>query len=620
MARTVWGAISVQALLVQTLLVQPVLVLALSVSALACGDDDAGMTMGDGGTDGAMSCEGGCDDGLFCNGEERCEAGACVGGTAPCGDSMCNEDADACGMCDADGDGADAASCGGGDCDDTNPAVFPGAMELCDPEGVDEDCDPATFGFRDRDMDGVADALCCNGETCGADCDDTNANIAPGQTEACNGMDDDCDMAVDETAMTTYYEDADGDDFGSADGATMMACAQPDGFSENDNDCDDTRSYVNPGVGEVCDDVGDNDCNPDTASPFDGDADGFDRPGEDGVCPLGNDCNDDDPDAYPGAPDVCDGVRLDCNGTPREDADEDGHVAIDDVCVGGDLPKDDCDDLDRLAFPGAQELCDGVDNDCDGDVDEEGHAGDVLPTTQLMDEGCPGGVCNFECAGTWDIGTVDPTLAPIDITLQSFPSTSSGDVVEIWRGAPGIDCASSSRCDTKMTDAGTVRVDSVQTNEVFSLRHISPAGTNTVVQHLVMPNEISAAIVHELDFPAVAGEATLVVALADCDVSVDILAGVDDQDFTIRMYDAGEAYCDGRAEQVSTIGIGLLDGRTFIGIEAPAAGRAVIVEAIGDDPDLPGAVNVLGREEVWLFPDEVSIVKMLPLRMTSPAP
>jgi MYXO-CTERM domain-containing protein len=79
-----------------------------------------------------------------------------------------------------------------------------------------------------------------------------------------------------------------------------------------------------------------------------------DDDGDDVVCAV--DCDDSDATAFPGAEDVCDGVDRDCDGTPEPDADGDGWFA----CA-------DCDDGDGLVWPGGFELlCDGVDQDCDG--------------------------------------------------------------------------------------------------------------------------------------------------------------------------------------------------------------------------------------------------------------
>lgn len=114
-----------------------------------------------------------CDDGIYCNGVERCEQtnaradrNGCVAGAPPCRKGEeCLEAEDRCrlGPCDtpdADGDGYAAVACGGNDCDDTDPERSPGLTEICDAQGNDEDCDTSTVGDRDLDGDGYIDAMC----------------------------------------------------------------------------------------------------------------------------------------------------------------------------------------------------------------------------------------------------------------------------------------------------------------------------------------------------------------------------------------------------------------------------------------------------------------------------
>jgi hypothetical protein len=83
-------------------------------------------------------------------------------------------------------------------------------------------------------------------------------------SETCNGLDDDCDGLVDEELGQTYFIDIDQDGFGSgaAGAEAQIACAQPSGFAANSNDCDDLRSAVNASAPEVCDAMGlDENCN-----------------------------------------------------------------------------------------------------------------------------------------------------------------------------------------------------------------------------------------------------------------------------------------------------------------------------------------------------------------------
>jgi hypothetical protein len=86
---------------------------------------------------------------------------------------------------DMDGDGQTTCR---GDCDDTDPAVYAGATEVCD--GIDDDCDPSTSDDGDLDGDGWT--------RCDGDCDDGDAAAHPGATEVCDGVDDDCNGAIDE--------------------------------------------------------------------------------------------------------------------------------------------------------------------------------------------------------------------------------------------------------------------------------------------------------------------------------------------------------------------------------------------------------------------------------------
>ncbi len=120
-----------------------------------------------------------CNDGVFCNGEEIChvtkqrnskgnivkEHGVCEAGSNPCERGWqcrnAGEDSECLRPCeDRDGDGYKAMSCGGNDCDDRDPNRFPGNPEICDANGIDEDCDPNTVGDTDKYGDGFLSPLC----------------------------------------------------------------------------------------------------------------------------------------------------------------------------------------------------------------------------------------------------------------------------------------------------------------------------------------------------------------------------------------------------------------------------------------------------------------------------
>ncbi len=203
---------------------------------------------------------------------------------------------------------------------------------------------------RDADSDGY------EGEAWGGtDCDDDDASVHPGATEACNGQDDDCDGVV--------AEDMDGD------GDLTCGCKYCD--------CDDNDATVHWGATEVWYDGVDQDC--DGASDYDADTDGYDSEAYGGT-----DCDDADGGVHPGAADAWyDGVDANCDGASDYDADGDGYDA---EAYGGE----DCDDSDASINPGATEIDDdGTDQNCDGadiGVDlqvEDLVAGDLL-ITEIM--------------------------------------------------------------------------------------------------------------------------------------------------------------------------------------------------------------------------------------------
>jgi hypothetical protein len=229
----------------------------------------------------------------------------------------------------ADGDCPEGEVAADGDCDDADPASYPGADELPD-DGVDQDCTgaDAVSCYEDLDEDGYGGAVvevvegdCPSGTLAlGGDCDEVDPAIHPGAEEiAEDGVDQDC-SGVD---AVWCYVDGDGDGYGGAPvSATEADC--PVGESLADGDCDDGEAAVYPGAAEVADDGVDQDCSgADAVSCYpDSDGDGYgvgkltlgDGACASGYASLDGDCDDAVATTNPGAVERCDGgVDNDCD-------------------------------------------------------------------------------------------------------------------------------------------------------------------------------------------------------------------------------------------------------------------------------------------------------------------
>ena len=327
-------------------------------------------------SDGSLSCSD-CDDADPANYPGNSEA--CDGRDNDCDGSTWASGGEA----DVDADGSLSCS----DCDDSDPANYPGNSEACD--GQDNDCDGSTWasgGEVDADSDG---RLSCS------DCDDGDAAIYAGAPESCDAVDSNCDGDL-------------VDGFPNFDGDTEPDCIDPDDDGDGDpdaTDCDDADAAIYTGANESCDAV-DSDCDGDLVDGFpnfDGDTvpDCIDPDDDGDGDPDTTDCDDADPAIYTGAPESCDAVDSNCDGDLVDGfSNLDGDTEPD--CIDLDDDDDgspdtvDCDDTDPANYPGNSEACDGQDNDCGGDVDEDFDA-DGDGAFDGADAGCVATYVDVDC-------------------------------------------------------------------------------------------------------------------------------------------------------------------------------------------------------------------------------
>ncbi len=234
---------------------------------------------------------------------------------------------------------ADSGNADGG----LGDADMDGSMGDANVDGGDggEPCTPI-IQFADTDGDGFGDAaaaaMVCAGTTgyttVPTDCDDSDDEVFPGANEVCDEKDNDCNGQIDESVTGTWYVDADGDTYGDPT-MPLTSCVQGSGVVADNTDCDDTADTINPGEDEVCGDMIDNNC----------------------------DGNTDDPTAVDATAWYYDG-----------DADTFGNPAV--TVTQCDQPTNyvadntDCSDINASINSAASEVCDGADNNCDGETDE----------------------------------------------------------------------------------------------------------------------------------------------------------------------------------------------------------------------------------------------------------
>jgi cysteine-rich repeat protein len=209
-----------------------------------------------------------------------------------------------------------------GDCIDTDSAINPGAVDL-DGDSIDQNCDGVVRCYRDDDDDGsrAATGLSINSDD--GDCDDPMEGSA-GDPVDC----DDANPSV--SVMSTFYVDSDLDTHGSS--VEVVRCGAGTGFATTPDDCNDSDASSYPGAIEIVGDSIDQDCDGQEVCFVDVDGDGY-------------------------RPDAITTVK-----SADSDCADPGESAL-------SAPTTDCNDAAAATRPGGTEICNGVDDDCDGVID-----------------------------------------------------------------------------------------------------------------------------------------------------------------------------------------------------------------------------------------------------------
>ena len=323
---------------------------------------------------------------------------------------------------------------------------LPGEALECDDEDscTMDDCDEDEGGCiykpLDEDNDGYVAASCG-----GVDCSDEDASVYPGAPADCTGGNDmDCDTLpdMDEDGDGFAPAECGGEDCDDADAASFPGSTAVD-CSSDDHDCNGEEDNDNDGDGEIRDACGGSDCDDADAgvgsdmtenvcdgkdTNCDGLMDEYEDEDYDGyaneACAAEGaqvDCVDDDPDVNPGMEEICDTIDQNCDGSVLDapGADDDGDTVLDESCGG-----DDCDDLDPMRYGGAAVDCSTVDHDCNGhpDNDQDGDGSIRGPDSSGWPD-CGGDDCDdafpLGCWVSVPAGSFDMGCSPGDEECES---------------------------------------------------------------------------------------------------------------------------------------------------------------------------------------------------------
>lgn len=371
--------------------------------------------------------------------------------------------------------------------------VCNGKDDTCDG-AIDEGCDDDGDLYCDKNMSVLKGAACSksvpatdSSSKAGDDCDDNAKAVNPGASEVCNSVDDQCNGTVDE-GFSLGESCVSGNNDGvckttgkfatcAADGSAAVCDAKKDltkvatEVCDNlDNDCDGT-------VDEGCDDDGDLYCDS-SMSVLKGANCSKSTPPADNSSKAGDDCDDSAKAVNPGATEICNGLDDQCDTAVDEGCDDDADGFCDKnmafasgaSCKLGGANSDvgDCNDALKAVNPGATETCNGVDDECDGKIDIKADGSSACPTM------CSAASYVIKCGDTVTLSMLaNPLKGAVNATNYKCP-TGVGTNIGSYSGFAGNDVYASLNCPGVAKVNVSAYAPDGQTGRMFALSNCSP--------------------------------------------------------------------------------------------------------------------------------------------------
>ena len=301
---------------------------------------------------------------------------------------------------------------------------------------------------------------------------------------------------------STWYRDADGDGYGNAS-VTTQALTQPAGYVADSTDCNDSNASVHPNAPEICDGI-DNNCNGRIDEGFGLGAEcevGVGACYREGVMVCSGGvavCN-----AVAGTPtpEVCDGIDNNCDGqidegvktTYYRDGDGDGYgnaAITTQACsapAGFVANSLDCDDNNTSVHPGATEILDGIDNNCNGQIDEGFYTTTILPvsSTTTIQKSSTTTVSPISSTTTTDNSSSTTTTAVTSSSTTTIQKSSTTTILPVTTTTVSP-ISSTTTTDNSSSTTTTAVTSSIITTTIQPVSSTTTTSTNFLQRKLTV--------------------------------------------------------------------------------------------------------------------------------------